>query len=483
MLHNIHIFLILLFLSFFTAKTTATNFNFTLSHQYTDPETVVQELQRRVNESVLKRQMSGVYEMDQQPCQTGNPIDDCWRCDSNWQANRQSLADCGIGFGHDALGGKGGEMYVVTDSSDNDPEKPAPGTLRFATVQTRPVWITFSSNMIIKLKQELIITSFKTIDGRGADVHITGAGCISILNVNNVIVHDIHIHHCTPSKGSRKSDGDGITVLGSKNIWVDHCSLSYCTDGLIDVTEGSTGVTISNNFFSHHDKVMLLGHSDKYDGDRGMQVTVAFNHFGENLVERMPRCRWGYFHVVNNDYTQWGEYAVGGSASPTINSQGNRFIAPSNPNAKEVTARMDTDKSEWSKWNWRTDGDIMVNGAFFVPSGDGLGVKYALASSLDPRSAGLIDQLTMNAGVFGDNNRDHNVNPSPYGGGSSTGIGPGEGGGVVGDPNYYGMIYGSQASTTPSLFKSLVIISWQVHPFVMGLNLTLVRYIPLPWWD
>lgn len=29
-------------------------------------------------------------------------------------------------------------------------------------------------------------------------------------------------------------------------------------------------------------------------------------------------------------------YAIGGSANPTINSQGNRYIAPPDPNAKEV---------------------------------------------------------------------------------------------------------------------------------------------------
>lgn len=39
------------------------------------------------------------------------------------------------------------------------------------------------------------------------------------------------------------------------------------------------------------------------------------------------RCRHGYFHVVNNDYTHWEMYAIGGSAAPTINSQGNRFLA------------------------------------------------------------------------------------------------------------------------------------------------------------
>ena len=43
----------------------------------------------------------------------------------------------------------------------------------------------------------------------------------------------------------------------------------------------------------------------------------------------------------------------------------------------------------------------MVNGAFFVPSGAGASIQYARASSVNPFSAGLINQLTMNAGVFG----------------------------------------------------------------------------------
>ena len=79
-----------------------------------------------------------------------------------------------------------------------------------------------------------------------------------------------------------------------------------------------------------------MGHSDDYLPDTGMQVTIAFNHFGEKLVQRMPRCRRGYIHVVNNDYTQWEMYAIGGSGNPTINSQGNRYTAPLDPNAKEV---------------------------------------------------------------------------------------------------------------------------------------------------
>lgn len=83
-------------------------------------------------------------------------------------------------------------------------------------------------------------------------------------------------------------------------------------------------------------QVMLFGGSDSYSDDEKMQITVAFNHFGQGLVQRMPRCRWGLIHVVNNDYTHWLMYAIGGSQHPTILSQGNRFIAPNNAACKEV---------------------------------------------------------------------------------------------------------------------------------------------------
>ncbi|CAN1192959.1 Probable pectate lyase 13 [Linum perenne] len=77
----------------------------------------------------------------------------------------------------------------------------------------------------------------------------------------------------------------------------------HCTNGLIDVVMGSTGITISEQlYFSHHNEVILLGHDDDYSPDTVVQVTIAFNHFGEQLVQRMPQCRRGYIHVVNNDF-------------------------------------------------------------------------------------------------------------------------------------------------------------------------------------
>lgn len=67
-----------------------------------------------------------------------------------------------------------------------------------------------------------------------------------------------------------------------------------------------------------------------------MWVLVAKFEREKKMLVICCRCRHGYFHVVNNDYTHWEMYAIGGSANPTINSQGNRFVAPDDRFSKEV---------------------------------------------------------------------------------------------------------------------------------------------------
>ncbi|KAM3358561.1 putative pectate lyase 5 [Capsicum galapagoense] len=376
----------------------------TFSSPVPDPEVIVHEVNQKINAS---RRNLGYLS-----CGTGNPIDDCWRCDPNWEKKRQRLADCAIGFGKQAIGGRDGKIYIVTDTSD-DPVNPKPGTLRYGAIQDEPLWIIFARDMFIKLKEELMLNSFKTIDGRGASVHIAGGPCITIQYVTNIIIHGLNIHDCQQGGNAyvrdspehygwrTLSDGDGVSIFGGSHVWVDHCSLSNCRDGLIDAIRGSTAITISNNYLTHHNKVMLLGHSDTFTRDKNMQVTIAFNHFGEGLVQRMPRCRHGYFHVVNNDYTHWEMYAIGGSASPTINSQGNRFLAPNDVFNKEVTKHEDAPENEWKNWNWRSEGDLMLNGAFFTRSGAGASSSYAKSSSLSARPSSLVNSITMNAGALG----------------------------------------------------------------------------------
>ncbi|XP_038710824.1 probable pectate lyase 16 isoform X2 [Tripterygium wilfordii] len=356
----------------------------------------------------LENDYNGVNALPSSVPKLLNVLDSCWRDKSNWATNRRALADCAVGYGSGSMGGKYGAIYIVTDSSD-DPVNPKPGMLRYGVIQTRPLWIIFAEDMVITLKNELMVNSFKTIDGRGANVEIAYGPCITIQGVSHVIVHGISIHDCKPGKsgmvrntpmhvGKRMgADGDGISVFASSNIWIDHCYLARCADGLIDVIHASTAITISNNYFTQHDKVMLLGHNDGFSADKVMKITIVLNRFGTGLIERMPRVRFGYAHVANNRYDEWQMYAIGGSANPTIFSEGNYFIAPNNANSKEVTKR-EVSKN-WNNWKWRSSRDVFLNGAYFVQSGYGsCAPHYASLQSFKVAPGFFVPALTSDAG-------------------------------------------------------------------------------------
>ncbi|KAL4564925.1 hypothetical protein LXL04_029001 [Taraxacum kok-saghyz] len=135
-----------------------------------------------------------------------------------------NLGQDAIGFGKDAIGGRNGRIYVVTDPHNDNPVNPVPGTLRYGVIQDEPLWIIFKRDMVIQLRQELVMNSFKTIDGRGVNVHIGNGPCITIHDATNIIIHGIHIHDCEQAGNGyirnsphhsgwwRQSDGDGITV-------------------------------------------------------------------------------------------------------------------------------------------------------------------------------------------------------------------------------------------------------------------------------
>ncbi|XP_016442466.2 putative pectate lyase 2 [Nicotiana tabacum] len=341
---------------------------------------------------------------------TLNPIDSCWRSDPNWSSNRQALADCAKGFGSGALGGKGGAIYVVNDT-DDDPVNPKPGTLRYGVIQTEPLWIIFEKDMLINLRNELIINSFKTIDGRGAKVEIGLGPCISIDVIKNVIIHGVKIDIClrAPEGNVRISptevvfrpgtDGNAIIISNSSNVWIDHCFLGRATEGLLDIIYTSYDITVSNNIFFKHNWVMTLGNIDGFYQDKIMNVTIAFNHFGPYLNDRIPRIRYGYVHIANNYYEPWGLHAISGSSEPTIFSEGNYFIASNNVTLKEVTHREYALPTVWAQWNWKSSKDKFLNGAFFNASGTGNPTpNYTSPQSFPVADGSQVPSLTSDAG-------------------------------------------------------------------------------------
>lgn len=93
----------------------------------------------------------------------------------------------------------------------------------------------------------------------------------------------------------------------SSHIWVDHCEFynedPYLMtdkdryDGLLDIKNDVTYVTISWNYFHDHHKGCLFGKGNSDDFDR--TVTMHHNKF-ETILSRIPLQRFGKLHMLNN---------------------------------------------------------------------------------------------------------------------------------------------------------------------------------------
>lgn len=172
-----------------------------------------------------------------------------------------------------------------------------------------------------------------------------GIGNCSETYVND----DVNPAGCESISGGRwNSEYDLITVNNAQNVWIDHNTFSDGTrtddqfppvfeapynqkeqkvqhhDGLVDITNGSTKVTVSYNIFKDHDKTNLLGGSDSAKPELNYgpgAIDVTFHHnYWENTGQRMPRVRFGRVHVYNNYYN------LNANAEETVYKMGDAVI-------------------------------------------------------------------------------------------------------------------------------------------------------------
>ena len=75
---------------------------------------------------------------------------------------------------------------------------------------------------------------------------------------------------------------------------------THSYDGLLDITHGCTGVTVTNSYLHDHWKASLVGHSDNNGAqDVAITVTFALNRWVD-LNSRTPSFRFGHGHIFNN---------------------------------------------------------------------------------------------------------------------------------------------------------------------------------------
>ncbi|WCJ28237.1 Pectin lyase-like superfamily protein [Euphorbia peplus] len=262
----------------------------------------------------------------------------------------RALAGKAEGFGRCAIGGLHGPIYPVTTLTDD-----GPGSLRDGCRKKEPLWIVFEVSGTIHLHSYLSVSSYKTIDGRGRRIKLTGKG-LRLKECEHVIICNVEI------QGGKGPDVDAIQIKPkSKHIWIDRCSLSDFDDGLIDITRESTDITISRCHFSNHDKTILIGSDPSHVTDRCIRVTIHHCFF-DGTRQRHPRVRFAKVHLYNNYTRNWGIYAVCASVESQIYSQCNIYEAGQKKIAFKYLTEKATDKEEAGTGHIMSEGDLFITG-------------------------------------------------------------------------------------------------------------------------
>lgn len=173
-----------------------------------------------------------------------------------------------------------------------------------------------------KLKHDIIsVQSNKTIIGGGKGVTLDYIG-FDFKNVENIIVRNLRIINASP---------DALAFRNCHHVWVDHCDLSACDDGLLDFTLGSSYLTVSYTKFSNHNKTSICcsgtGHAEDHNRQR---VTYHHNWF-DHTTQRNPRIGYGRLHVFNTYYSDISLYCIGYFCRAKAVSEHNYFLRSSDP--------------------------------------------------------------------------------------------------------------------------------------------------------
>lgn len=254
------------------------------------------------------------------------------------------------GFGRYASGGRGGIIYRVTNLNDD-----GEGSLRKGIVKHGPRIIVFDVSGTIDLESDLDVNRADlTILGQTAPGDgITLRGYPFTIKANNVIVRYLRFR----MGDIKEVEGDALGCRGTKNVIIDHCSISWATD--------ENGSFYNNEDFTLQWCIIseALNNSIHHKGSHGYGgiwggVNASFHH---NLLacnnSRNPRfsgsettenSRNEFVDFRNNVIYNWGENSIYGGENGTYNivdnyfksgpattsSKLNRIVSPSKPYGK-----------------------------------------------------------------------------------------------------------------------------------------------------
>ena len=202
------------------------------------------------------------------------------------------------GFGRYTTGGRGGEIYHVTNLNDS-----GVGSLRDAVSKPNRI-VVFDVSGVIELKSTLVFSGNLTVLGQtapGEGIQVYG-NRVSFSNANNIIVRYIRFRMGT--KGDSGKDAAG--VASGHDMIFDHLSVLWGRDENFSISSNSKGtgpqnITIQNSIIGQGLQSHSCGGLIQTDGG----VTLYRNLYIENKT-RNPKVK-GLNQYVNNVVYNWGD--------------------------------------------------------------------------------------------------------------------------------------------------------------------------------
>jgi pectate lyase len=218
---------------------------------------------------------------------------------------REGMISEHMGFGN-PTGGKGTTLCTVTNLNES-----GAGSLHACAFDGNNRWVIFAVSGTINLNSVNInLGSNVTIDGRGADITISGTATpmFWINSVSNVIITNLKFINTAQTAIDVRDSFE----LGSHDFWFDHLTFAQIGDEAIGVDcaneggPGLPGITISWSHFTDNGQPggLLLSYALIVDvPDLSCQLATQFtlhhNYYNERM-RRNPVTRQAKVHGFNN---------------------------------------------------------------------------------------------------------------------------------------------------------------------------------------
>ncbi len=209
---------------------------------------------------------------------------------------------------------------------------------------------SYTNSIQIKPASNVAIIGEKGAVIRGGYIKIAGG-------VQNIVIRNLTIQDgVDPFPNHEANDGwnaqvDAIGLDNGSNIWFDHLTIEdtlYCGtaangeklqvyDGLLDMKEPSTKISVTHCILRRHDKTMLIGTSDSKGDVNKRFITLAYNNF-DSCGQRLPMVRNTRIHIMNCLYTSSGwdyssQSSINARAGSLVWDDGNWFEGGASPSA------------------------------------------------------------------------------------------------------------------------------------------------------